>query len=258
MEITYEYFDEIDSTNDELKRRIDKQDVSDGHVISAGMQTGGRGRSGHSWTSPKGTSVSTSMVLLPEDIEAAYLPRITPIAAVAVASAIEKLYGLTAQIKWPNDVLIYDKKICGILNELIIKDGRAYVVVGIGVNVHVRDFPEDIRDKAISLDLALERSGRDTLTHCEDVVKGIWTFFIEYYHEFQKTKDLSEVLDFYNDRLINCGRMVKVADPVNPFEGEAIGIDKTGALHVKTDDGERIVDSGEVSVRGLNNEYVPG
>ena len=258
MEITYEYFEEIDSTNDELKRRIDRDEVSDGHVISAGMQTGGRGRSGHTWSSPKGTSVSTSMVLMPEGIDTSYLPRITPMAAVAVASAIEELYGLKAFIKWPNDVLINDKKICGILNELIVKDGRAYVVVGIGVNVDVREFPEDIRDKATSLDQALEQAGMDKVTHCEDVVKSIWDRFVKYYLEFLKTKDLSFVLDFYNSRLINRGRMVRVADPIRPFEGEAAGIDVRGALHVITDDGEKIVDSGEVSVRGLHNEYVPG
>ena len=115
----YEYFEEIDSTNDELKRRASVGRCPEFTVVSAGTQTGGRGRSGHTWSSPAKSSVSTSMIFYPVDVDMIRLPRITPMAAVAVATAIEELYGLSAQIKWPNDVLLNGKKVCGILNEMI-------------------------------------------------------------------------------------------------------------------------------------------
>lgn len=102
------------------------------------------------------------MILYP-DIPPEHLPGLTLLAAVAVRRAISGLYGLEGQIKWPNDVVLKNKKICGILTEMSAKDGRArYVIVGIGVNVHKRVFPEELADKATSIDLELPegKSGR--------------------------------------------------------------------------------------------------
>ncbi len=152
MTIEFEYVEEIDSTNDELKRRAAAGRCREFLVLSAGTQTGGRGRSGHTWSSPPGTSISTSMILYPRDVMPEFIPRITPLAAVAVAETIEDLYGLSVGIKWPNDVLISEKKVCGILNEMILDDrGRPdHVVVGIGVNVHIRELEPEIADMATS------------------------------------------------------------------------------------------------------------
>lgn len=252
----YEFYPEIDSTNDELKRRAGEGRCPEYTVVSAGMQTGGRGRSGHTWSSPPGSSVSTSMIIYPEGIEASHLPRLTPISAVAVAAAIEELYGLLAEIKWPNDVLLNKKKVCGILTEMLPAAGGmpACVIVGIGVNVHIRDFPQEIADIATSIDIAIESAASGQVpirTHCEDITRGIWEHFYEYYQDFKRTEDLSGILDFYNKRLVNRGRRVRIMDPIAPYEGEALFIDETGALHVMTDTGERLVDSGEVSVRGI-------
>ena len=252
MSITYEYVEEIDSTNNELKRRAVLGGLKQYQVLSAGAQTGGRGRSGHEWSSPKGSSVSTSMILFPGDLPPGVLPRITPLAAVAVAETLEELYGLKARIKWPNDVLVNDKKICGILNEFIPAGAaESHVIVGIGVNVHIRDFPAELSGVATSIDLELEAQGKKAGSSREEVVRGIWSRFVRHYEDFLKVQDLSVVLDYYNERLINKDRTVRILDPAGEYEGVAKGMDETGALHVFTDQGEKQVDSGEVSVRGI-------
>lgn len=248
MSIRYEYLESIDSTNNEIKRR-----ASDGlepwTVISAGTQTAGRGRTGHSWESPKGDSISTSLFLKPI-LPPEAISRLTIIAGMAVASAIEKLYPLKAEIKWPNDVLVNKKKICGILSELFfIGDGEKNVVVGIGVNVHQQDFPEEIKHMATSIDLELAGKGRGSR---KELTRTLWEEFERLYKAFEKSGDLSMLKPKYNDRLVSRGERVRVMDPVDPYEGICIGIDDTGALIVECDGGDiRKADAGEVSVRGI-------
>ena len=253
MTITYHYLDEVDSTNNELKRRVLTESLPEATVISAGMQTAGRGRSGHDWVSPPGVSVSTSMILYPTEVSCEHISRLTPIAAVAVAETVEELYGLKTQIKWPNDVLLSEKKICGILTEMSAKDNRVeYVVVGIGVNVHQTSFPPEIEQMATSLDIELAAEQRGSQqTHCEEITRRIWTNFTRHYEEFLKSEDLSLVRDFYNARLVNRDRRVKVMDPAGAYEGTAKGIDFAGRLLVDEEGRERKIDSGEVSVRGI-------
>ena len=251
MEINYIYFDEIDSTNNEIKRRIEEH-IPEGTVVSAGMQTAGRGRSGHDWKSPKNVSVATSMALYPKQVKLSNVPRLTLIAAVAVAKAIENLYGLQTQIKWPNDILVHEKKICGILTEMNAKAQVVEnVVVGIGVNVHNLDFDSEISHMATSIDLALKEEGKSIETHCKDVTEEIWKQFVFYYEGFLKTEDLREILDFYNERLVNRNRLVRVLDPLGEYEAVAKEMLSTGELLVEKDGKEIKIDSGEVSVRGI-------
>jgi BirA family biotin operon repressor/biotin-[acetyl-CoA-carboxylase] ligase len=251
MKITPIYYEEIDSTNNEIKRLI-PQGISEGTVVSAGMQTAGRGRSGHDWTSPPNVSVATSMVLFPKEVNVYHIPRLTLLAAVAVSMAVEQLYGLKTQIKWPNDILVHDKKICGILTEMEAHKGEVdYVVVGIGVNVHNREFSPDIAFKATSLDLALEEENSVTPTHCKDVAEAIWENFAKLYEVFLHTEDLTEVLHYYNERLINRNRRVRVLDPLGEYEGVAKEMLPTGELLVEADGQLKKIDSGEVSVRGI-------
>ncbi|MCR4674005.1 MAG: biotin--[acetyl-CoA-carboxylase] ligase [Lachnospiraceae bacterium] len=251
MNITHIYYDEIDSTNNEIKRQIE-HNIKEGTVISAGTQTAGRGRSGHDWISPKNVSVATSMVLYPKSVKMEHVPRMTLLAAVAVAKAIESLYDLKTEIKWPNDILVHKKKICGILTEMEAEAGQVkYVVVGIGVNVHNREFTPELLDKATSLDLALEEEGKHILTHCKDVTKEIWNSFGEIYESFLETEDLTSILSFYNDRLVNKNRQVRVLNPLGEYEAVAKEMLPTGELLVDKS-GEMIkIDSGEVSVRGI-------
>lgn len=251
MNITHIYYDEIDSTNNEIKRQI-KNNIAEGTVISAGCQTAGRGRSGHDWVSPKGVSVATSMVLYPNSVKMEHVPRLTLLAAVAVAKAIESLYDLKTEIKWPNDILVHKKKICGILTEMEAEKGAVkYVVVGIGVNVHNREFEKELSDKATSLDLALEEEGRSSYTHCKDVTKEIWDEFAKVYESFLQTEDLTEILSFYNERLVNKNKEVRVLDPLGAYEAIAIEMLSTGELLVDKCGEKKKIDSGEVSVRGI-------
>ncbi len=263
MKIVHEYYEVIDSTNNEIKRRGAEGNAPEGLVISAGSQTAGRGRSGHAWDSPVNVSVATSMALHPT-VAMEHVPRLTLIAAMAVASAVEQTCGLKTQIKWPNDIIVNQKKVCGILTEMSAsKGGISYVVVGIGVNIHKQPYPPEIADKAISLDQALEDAAKDPslFLHPEEphrdrasrkeVDYAIWENFARYYDEFQKTEDLSGILEEYNSRLVNRNRGVRVMDPRGPYEAVAVEMDKTGALVIEVNGERKTVDSGEVSVRGL-------
>lgn len=247
MEVRERYYRTLDSTNNEAKKQAQIH-CPEGTVISAGRQTAGRGRRGHDWETPQDEAVATSMILYP-DIPPEHLPGLTLLAAVAVRRAISGLYGLEGQIKWPNDVVLKNKKICGILTEMSAKDGRArYVIVGIGVNVHNRVFPEELEDKATSIDLELPegKSG-----DCGALRRRIWEEFVPCYETFVREQSLEFVREEYERWLVNRDREVWVLDPAGPWEGIARGIGPGGELLVETKEGLRPVDSGEVSVRGL-------
>lgn len=252
LTIRHEFFDEIDSTNNEIKRRV-KDGEEEGLAVSAGTQTAGRGRSGHAWVSPQGISIATSLLLRPA-MAPERLSCLTLVAAVAVRRAIEGLYGIETMIKWPNDVIIDGKKVCGILTEMSAAAGKTdYVVVGIGVNVHQTSFDADLLDKAISIDQALRR--KDPMGtqqgDCDALTRQIWQEFALLYEAFCMTEDLSIIMEEYNRFLVNRNATVRVLDPLGEWEGTARGINETGALLVETKDDLRTVDSGEVSVRGV-------
>ena len=278
----FKYFEEIDSTNLEAKRE-GEAGAPEFTVISAGTQTAGRGRSGHTWISPKKISVATSILLYPDGISMEHLPRLTIIAGVAVAETVEELYPLHTQIKWPNDVLIDSKKICGILTEMEAENGHAkQVVCGIGVNVHQKkeDFAPEIRDMATSLDIELEKQidANDTAgmqkakssnfdqksitldfekkwqqVSRKAITEAIWQHFLKHYEIFRANGgSLEGILESYNSRLANKNKRVRVVHQVHDFEGMALEMDPDGRLLIRRDDGSiTAVDSGEVHVRGL-------
>ena len=252
VQIKQEYLKSIDSTNNEIKRSAIKG-AEEGQVISAGMQTAGRGRSGHQWETPADISIATSLLLRPT-MPVEHLHSLTLVAAVAVRRAIEDLYDIETWIKWPNDVIVQGKKICGILTEMSAANGQAeYVVVGIGVNVHQTSFSEELADKAISVDMALQEQnpGTQEKGNCEALTQRIWQEFVLLYEAFCMTQDLSIVMEEYNRFLINRNAMVRVLDPQGEWEGIARGINERGELLVETKEDLRQVDSGEVSVRGV-------
>ena len=133
-------------------------------------------------------------------------------------------------------------------------NGQAeYVVVGIGVNVHQTSFSEELADKAISVDMALQEQnpGTQEKGNCEELTQRIWQEFVLLYEAFCMTQDLSIVMEEYNRFLINRNAMVRVLDPQGEWEGIARGINEHGELLVETKEDLRQVDSGEVSVRGV-------
>lgn len=248
----HEYLESVDSTNDEIKRRA-VRGAQEGLVITAGVQTAGRGRSGRKWEMRPKESVATSLLLRP-DLPVKKLPCLTLVAAMAVRRAVADLCALETEIKWPNDLVKNGKKICGILTELSAKEGEAeYVVIGIGVNVHNLLFSSELLDKATSLDRERQALGLEKLPQdiCEKLTDRIWQEFFLLYEVFYLTGDLRVLMEEYNRFLVNRNQQVKVLDPKGQWEGVARGIDAAGVLLVETKEDLRRVDAGEVSVRGV-------
>ena len=249
-EIRYEYYESVDSTNDRIKERAHENE-SQGLVISAGTQTAGKGRIGRKWESPTKDSVSTSLLLTPDDISLEAIPTITVVAAMAVRDALSNLYGLEGKIKWPNDIVLGGKKICGILTEMEMKDNKVwYVVVGIGVNVHNTQFPEEIAFKATSVDIELQKQSGEK-GHRSEITKAIWESFRKYYNIFIKTQDMSGLKEEYERYLANLNERVRIEAQENSYEAIARGIDDRGQLIIEVDGQQQIISTGEVSVRGI-------
>lgn len=249
-EIRYEYYESVDSTNDRIKERAHENEAQ-GLVISAGTQTAGKGRIGRKWESPTKDSVSTSLLLTPDDISLEAIPTITVVAAMAVRDALSNLYGLEGKIKWPNDIVLGGKKICGILTEMEMKDNKVwYVVVGIGVNVHNTQFPEEIAFKATSVDIELQKQSGEK-GHRSEITKAIWESFRKYYNIFIKTQDMSGLKEEYERYLANLNERVRIEAQENSYEAIARGIDDRGQLIIEVDGQQQIISTGEVSVRGI-------
>ena len=246
MDFNIVFLEETGSTNEEA-RKLAFAGYPHGTLVVADSQTGGKGRRGRSWHTPKGSSIAMSLILKPE-LGAEYASMLTLVQAMAVARAIEENCGLKAQIKWPNDILINEKKVCGILTEMNMEGTKiSSIIIGTGINVNQESLPEDISDIATSLK---KESGKTQSR--ENLIKSICMFFEEYFKLFMESKDLSGILEEYNLRLISSGRMVKVLDPKGEFVGQALGINAEGELLVKKESGEVVtVYAGEVSVRGI-------
>ena len=241
---TVHFARETDSTNLWIKR-LAKEGAPEGTLAVAEFQSAGRGRLGRSWEVPEGTSVMMSILLRPE-FEPQYAPTLTLVMGMAVAKAVKNL-GFDVSIKWPNDVVVSHKKICGILTEMGVRDGKIdYAVIGVGINVNIREFPEEMADKATSLYLeAGQEFDRSRIPGL--VMKA----FEEYYEKFAATCDLSGLKDEYESILANYNQPVRVLAK-EPYEGIARGITDGGELLVEKADGTMaIVSAGEVSVRGL-------
>lgn len=240
------YFDSIDSTNNELKRQAEKQ-LCHGMVAVAEEQTAGRGRRGHAWISPPGTGIWVSFLLTP-DIAPDKASMLTLVAAMAVSKAVSEVTELKAEIKWPNDIVVNKKKVCGMLTELSAEMTKVnYVVIGIGINANTTEFLDDIKDMATSLYL---ESGKRV--NRASVIEAMGRYFEKYYDEFIKAGDLSPLVKEYNELLVNAGRQVRVITQEGEKQYRAVGINAEGELIVEDADGtESVIRSGEVSVRGL-------
>ena len=238
--------EETGSTNVEAARLV-QQGMDHGTVVIADRQTCGKGRRGRSWHTPENTSIAMSFLLKPQ-LEAEYASMLTLVQAMAVAEAVEEVTALKSQIKWPNDILINEKKVCGILTEMNLSGSEiSSIIIGTGINVNQESFPEEIREIATSLK---NESGK---AQCrEKLIGALCEKFEQYYEQFLATKDLSCIIEENNARLVSAGRRVRVLDPKGEYTGEAIGINAQGELQVRQDDGKIInVYAGEVSVRGI-------
>lgn len=241
-----ECFDVIGSTNT-TAMQMAEEGAPHGTLVVADRQDNGKGRRGRGWVMPAGIAIAMSIVLKPEELQPGNAPMLTLVSALAVVRAIGEQTGLKAAIKWPNDIVIDGKKVCGILTEMSTQiDYINHIVVGIGINVHNEQFSEDLSDRAISLFLA---SGRHYSRAA--LVEAVCEHFEHYYETFMRTQDLSGLQAEYDRYMVNKDRQVCILDPRGEYEGKALGITERGELLVETSEGVRKVDSGEVSVRGI-------
>ena len=240
------YFDTIDSTNTKAQELAEKGYPS-GTLVVADKQESGKGRRGRSWVSPSGTGIFMTLMIKP-DINPNNASMLTLVAALAVAKAITSVTGEEAMIKWPNDIVVNSKKVCGILTEMNAQfDYINHIVVGIGINVHNESFPEEISQMASSL--MIEAGGKRF--HRAQIIAETMSYFEQYYDTFLKTQDLSALVREYDELLVNRNKSVRVLDPKEPFDGKAMGITPKGELIVDTWESRKQVSSGEVSVRGI-------
>ncbi len=239
-------FDSIDSTNEEGKRRALDGAPGDSIYI-AEEQTSGKGRRGRVWSSPKGQDLFFSLLYYP-DLEVFKLPMLTLIAALAAAETASEWAGEKVFIKWPNDLVLHGKKICGILTEMGAEPDRiSYVVIGLGFNLNRMTFEKEIEDMASSI---RKETGKTV-----DRTKFFCTFyrrFREKYRQFLKDEDLAFMMKDYNDLLINAGRELKVITKDGEKTCRGVGVNKNGELIVEDENGRKeYIFSGEVSVRGV-------
>ena len=243
-------YEEIDSTNAEAMR-LAKDGEKHGTLVTAKKQYAGRGRRGRTWESEDADNIYMSLLLRPK-FSAEKAPMLTLVMAYSVAKVLREREDLEVKIKWPNDLVIGKKKICGILTEMKMEERAiSSVIIGVGINVNVENFPKELRDKATSLK---KEAGREFC--CTDLIAKIMESFEENYNRFAETEDVSFMQDEYNEMLVNCGKQVRILEPNNEYEAFALGINEEGELLVEKEDGkiERVF-SGEVSVRGMY-EYV--
>ncbi len=241
------FHSETDSTNEDAKY-LAEEGAEHGSLIVADVQTAGKGRRGRVWETAKGEAIAMSLLLRPS-FSPDKASMLTLLMAISVAEVISQLHPeLKVNIKWPNDVLVNDKKVCGILTEMNAEpDYIHHVVIGVGINVNQREFPEELQETAISLAMAKgEKVERSAL------ILGIMEYFEYYYGIFEQRLDVSDFVEIYDGYLINRNRQVRVLDPKGEYEGVAEGINDNGELIIHMTDGTlRRVSSGEVSVRGI-------
>lgn len=231
------YFSELRSTNIIAKEKAlhGAERINEGTLIIAERQSAGKGRLGREWFSPAG-GIWFSIILYPQ-LSPSYISRITLMAAVAVVKAIKICTKIKSQIKWPNDILINEKKVCGILTEMSAElDIINWVVVGIGVNVNIKqqEFPEDIRERTTSLKEVL---GKKVLR-----VKLAQAFLQEFekYYEILKRREFSFILKEWKLYSHTLGKKIRVDMGERIITGEAVDINEEGALILKKEDGELV------------------
>ncbi|MDD2649283.1 MAG: biotin--[acetyl-CoA-carboxylase] ligase [Eubacteriales bacterium] len=241
-----DYSPVIGSTNKRGKEKM-MMGGTDGLVVYAGEQTSGRGRLQREWISPKDAGVYMTICLRPF-IPPEKAPFLTMLAAVAVSRAIKAQTGLSASLKWPNDVIISGKKVCGILSEMAAEpDKLEYAVVGIGINVNQlsEDFPQELKARATSLRIEADRKFRRA-----DIIRAVISEADELYAAFLKSGE-SAFIGSFRENCVTIGSRVNVSGAVS-ITGTAVDMDETGALIVKDDGGKaHRVMAGDVSVRGV-------
>ena len=247
MKIQLKQFDVLQSTN-VTAVAFAKEGAPEGTVIVAERQEGGRGRMHRVWSSPKGGLWFT--IILRPQIDPQFVAQVTLLAGVAVVRALRKLYATEEiMIKWPNDLLLNGKKVCGMLSEMQLNENGSidYAIVGIGVNVDLNPqaFPEDLRNTAASLNASFGKNYT-----CTAVLDNILQEFASLYRDWLK-EGAQVILEPWKKLNCTLNRRVFVKDNDEViFSGEVVAINEAGAIIVRNEEGEsQSFDFGEISIR---------
>jgi BirA family biotin operon repressor/biotin-[acetyl-CoA-carboxylase] ligase len=236
---------EIGSTNDAVMA-AGQQGTAEGFAVLADHQIRGRGRLGRPWLSREGAGICTSVLLRPR-VAPQQTMLLTLMAGLAVAEAIRVVSGVRPDLKWPNDILLQNRKVAGILTEMASMGPRvSHVSVGIGINVHHRreDFPDEVRMTATSLHLATGRS-----VDRGELVATLYDALDRWYAAFC-TGDGARILQAAREQTATLGRDVTVESGTDRWQGVALDLDADGALLVRAENGavHRVL-ADDVSIR---------
>lgn len=237
--------DSVESTQT-VAHQLVAEGAPEGTLVLAERQTAGRGRMGRKWHSPAGKGIWMSLVLFPH-VPLQFVSQLTLLAAVAVCRAIRLHVPVDVGIKWPNDLLVERKKVCGILLESSAEDERLrYVVAGIGISANLsrEDYPEELRERATSL---LIESGREIDRH--RLICEVMRQFEELYELYRK-QGFAPIRLLWEALSVSLHRLIRIETREGWVEGTAEAIDEFGALVVRLDNGEtRKFYSGDVDLR---------
>jgi BirA family transcriptional regulator, biotin operon repressor / biotin---[acetyl-CoA-carboxylase] ligase len=235
------WLESVDSTNSHARSLLDSG-AEEGSVVVASEQTAGRGRQGRVWISEKGKNLTFSLILKP-DLPAELGGLISLYASLSVAEAVESLTGLTPECKWPNDVLLGGRKICGILSESNIDGGRvASTIVGIGLNVNQTLFPSDLKPSPTSMQLATGRPYDLTavLTALLERLESRYTDL--------RSAPPGTIIREWKNHSTTIGRNLTVRTGNQTVRGLATGLAADGGLLVQVDGTERKISAGDISL----------
>lgn len=235
--IEIEYFDEIDSTNSYLLHR---KDFLDRILVIADFQTAGRGRFNRKWYSNPGENLMFSIGL--KNVDLADLPKLSFITSLSVQEAIEETLNLQLKIKWPNDLISDNKKVCGILIETQIQNiEKAKVVIGIGINVNQTNFPDEIKDKSTSLKLLLKIE-----INREILLSKILDLFFKYINII--SSDFETIYQKYKSKCTGIGQKISVLFGDYIYTGILSDINRSGELELLTENSKISFNSGEITI----------
>lgn len=243
------FFEDLSSTNEYAKTIAN--DVKEGAIVLCNNQTNGKGRLDRAWRGSKGKNVYLSLILKP-DIELINVWQITLLSGIALCNTLSEITESKSYIKWPNDIILNDKKVSGILTEVNAQiDKVGYIILGIGINVNEDNFNDEILKKATSLFLETKKQ-----IDRKKVVALFLSKFEYIYTSYLKEKDFKSFLKEYKKMCINMGRDVKIFTNGKEIIGRILDISDFGHLIVETNDKKIEVVSGDVSIRGIDGEYI--
>ncbi len=239
------HYNTIDSTNKAAKS-LAIEGIEEGTVIVSEEQTSGRGRLGRSWVSPKSSGIWMSIILKP-NISPMMASRVTLIGAAAVHKALEEI-NIDAKIKWPNDIVLNNKKLCGILTEMSGEmDKLNYIVMGIGLNVNEEDFSDELKNIATSLKIE-----KNEHINRKELFGKILNNFEILYDEFKNHGNIASTVNICRKNSLLLGKEVRVINGMKTVTVKVLDLDEDGELLVEYEDKSKgKIISGEVSVRGL-------